>query len=119
LEVQTQISEVRAEIERMEGRRRFLENQAALSTIIVKLQTPMPIVAATTGGFWHSIKLALGDGLDTAAGIVLGLIRFVIVMTPVVLLIVLPGWLIVRWLRRRIVWPKPAAPIGVTDQTGD
>jgi hypothetical protein len=119
LEVQSQISEVRSEIERMEGRRRFLENQAALSTITVKLQTPMPIVAATTGGFWHSIKLALGDGLDTAAEIVLGLIRFVIVMIPIVLLIVLPGWLIIRWLRRRLPWPKPSGPIIVTDQAGD
>ncbi len=117
LEVQTQLSEVRGEIERMEGRRRFLENQAALSTITVRLQTPTPIVAATTGGFWHSIKLAFGDGLDTAAGIVLGVIRFVIVMIPVLLLIVLPVWLIVRWLRQRVTWPKPAAPIGTADQT--
>src|SRR5204862_419845 len=51
LEVQTQLAEVRGEIEQMEGRRRFLENQAALSTITVTLQTPTPIVAATTGGF--------------------------------------------------------------------
>lgn len=109
LEVQTQLAEVRGEIERLEGRRRFLENQAALSTITVTLQTPAPIVAATTGGFWHSIKMAFGDGLDTSAEIVLGLIRFVIVMIPVMLLIVLPLWFVVRWLRRRVEWPKRAA----------
>jgi len=106
LEVQSQLAEVRGEIERMEGRRRFLENQAALSTITITLQTPAPIVAATTGGFWHGIKLAFGDGLDTSAEIVLGLIRFVIVMIPVVVLILLPLWLVVRWLRRRVEWPK-------------
>ncbi|MEP7338695.1 MAG: DUF4349 domain-containing protein [Acidobacteriota bacterium] len=111
LEVQTELAEVRGEIEQMEGRRRFLENQAALSTITITLQTPTPIVAATTGGFWHGIKLAFGDGLDTAAEIVLGLIRFVIVMIPVVLLIVLPLWLAVRWLRRRVEWPKRAAAV--------
>ncbi len=119
LEVQTQISEVRAEIERMEGRRRYLENQAALSTITVRLQTPAPIVAATTGGFWHGIKLAFGDGLDTAAGIVLGLIRFVIVMTPVTLLIILPGWFLIRWARRRLIWPNPAAPVSVVEQSNE
>ncbi|HMV86440.1 MAG TPA: DUF4349 domain-containing protein [Blastocatellia bacterium] len=119
LEVQTQISEVRAEIERMEGRRRFLENQAALSTITVRLQTPAPIVAATTGGFRHGIKLAFGDGLDTAAEIVLGLIRFVIVMTPVTLLIILPGWLLIRWARRRLIWPKTAAPVSVVEQSNE
>jgi SOS-response transcriptional repressor LexA len=111
LEVQTQLAEVRGEIERLEGRRRFLENQAALSTITVTLQTPAPIIAATTGGFWHSIKLAFGDGLDTAAEIVLGIIRFVIVMIPVVALILLPLWFAVRWLRKRVEWLKrtPAA----------
>lgn len=119
LEVQTEISEVRSEIERMEGRRRFLEDQAVLSTITVRLQTPTPIVAATTGGFWHSIKLAFGDGLDTAAEIVLGLIRFAIVMTPVMLLIILPGWFLIRWARRRLVWPKPAVPISVTEQSNE
>jgi hypothetical protein len=115
LEVQTELAEVRGEIERLEGRRRFLENQAALSTITVTLQTPTPIVAATTGGFWHGIKLAFGDGLDTAAEIVLGLIRFVIVMIPVVLLIVLPLWLVVRWFRRRVEWPKRTAATAATN----
>ena len=116
LEVQTQLAEVRGEIERLEGRRRFLENQAALSTITVTLQTPAPIVAATTGGFWHGIKLAFGDGLDTAADIVLGIIRFVIVMIPVVALILLPLWFAVRWLRRRVDWPKrTAAAVNVSE----
>ncbi|MDQ3009172.1 MAG: DUF4349 domain-containing protein [Acidobacteriota bacterium] len=115
LEVQTQLAQVRGEIERLEGRRRFLENQAALSTITVTLQTPAPIVAATTGGFWHGIKLALGDGLDTSAEIVLGLIRFVIVMIPVALLILLPLWFVVRWLRRRVEWPKRAATSNVSE----
>lgn len=111
LEVQSQLAEVRGEIERLEGRRRFLENQSALSTINITLQTPTPIVAATTGGFWHSIKLAFGDGLDTAADIVLGLVRFVIVMIPVVVLILLPLWLLVRWLRRRVEWPRRPAVV--------
>ena len=117
LEVQKELANVRSEIEQMEGRRRFLENQAALSTITVTLRTPMPIVAATTGGFWHSVKLAFGDSLDTAAGIVLGLIRFVLVMIPVTLLILLPGWFIVRWVWRRIEWMKPSTPISSADQS--
>ena len=71
LEVQSQLADVRTEIERLEGRRRFLENQAALSTITTTLQMPAPIVAATTTGFGHSIKQAFGDAVDTAASIVL------------------------------------------------
>lgn len=106
LEVQSQIADVRGEIERMEGRRRFLENQAALSTINVMLHTPAPLVAATTGGFWHGIKASFGDGLDAASHIIFGLVQFVIVLIPIALFILLPAWLLLRWLRRRVDWPR-------------
>jgi hypothetical protein len=117
LEVQSQLADVRTEIESLEGRRRFLENKSALSTISVTLQTPAPMLAATTSGFMHSVKMAFGDGLDTASEIVLGIIRFVMVMIPIVLFILFPCWLLYKWLRRYISWPKRTAPlVGVTDQ---
>ena len=62
MEVQTQLAEVRTEIERLEGRRRFLENQSALSTINITLHTPTPVVAAATRGFVYDLKAAFGDG---------------------------------------------------------
>jgi hypothetical protein len=102
LEVQTQLAEVRTEIERLEGRRRFLENQSSLSTITVTLQMPQPLVTATTSGFGHEIKEAFGDGVDTAAAIVTGLIRLLIVLVPVALLILLPLAVLFRFLLRRL-----------------
>lgn len=90
LEVQRQLAEVRTEIERLEGRRRFLENQSSLSTITVTLAPSAPIVAASTSGFFYNVKQALGDGVDVAAAIILGLIRLAIALIPVVLFIVLP-----------------------------
>jgi hypothetical protein len=119
LEVQNQLAEVRTEIERLEGRRRFLENQSALSTITIALQTPAPIVAATTSGFWHGVKTAFGDGLDTAAEIVLGIIRFVIVMIPVLLFILLPCWFLFKWMRRHIDWPKKTEPVLSVDNQSE
>jgi uncharacterized protein DUF4349 len=115
MEVQTQLAEVRTEIERLEGRRRFLENQSALSTINITLHTPTPVVAAATRGFVYDLKAAFGDGMDTGAGIFLGIIQFVIVMIPVMLFIVIPAWLVFRWLRKRIPWPVKAATVSVTD----
>lgn len=115
LEVQTQLASVRTEIERLEGRRRFLENQSALSTITIALHTPAPVVAATTYGFWHSVKSAFGDGVDTALSIILGVIQFVIVSIPVLLLIVFPLWLVFRFLRRRIDWPR--RPVNATTES--
>lgn len=111
LEVQTQLADVRTEIERFEGRRRFLENQSALSTITTTLQMPSPLVAATTTGFSQSIKQAFGDAVDTAAAIILFVIQAVIVVIPIVLLIGLPGWIVWRALRRRLVLTRKAEPL--------
>ncbi|HEV2828338.1 MAG TPA: DUF4349 domain-containing protein [Pyrinomonadaceae bacterium] len=95
LEVQRQIAGVRSEIEKLEGRKRFLENRASLSTITVSLQTATAI-AVNTSGFGRDVREAVADSVQLAIAIVLFLIRFVIVMIPVFLLIILPGYLITR-----------------------
>lgn len=101
LEVQSKMADVRTEIERLEGRRRFLESQASLSTIKVTLQPPALFMATTKSGFFRSIAEAFGDGLDVAANIVLLLIRVAIALIPIGLFIVLPFVLLVRFLLRR------------------
>jgi len=100
LEVQRQIADVRTEIEKLEGRKRFLENRASLSTISVSLQSPTAI-AVNTSSFGRNIREAVADSVDVASAIVLFLIRFVIVVIPILLLIVLPGYLIARYVLRR------------------
>ena len=113
LSVQRQLAEVRTEIEKLEGRRRFLENQSSLSTINVTLQPPTQIVNAT--GFWYSVRSAFSDGFDVAADIVLFLIRAIVALLPIMVLIVLPLALLIklglRVLRRRR--PAMAEPTAV------
>jgi len=99
LEVQRQIADVRTEIEKLEGRKRFLENQATLSTINVTLQTPTQIVNAV--GFWYNVKSAFAEGVDMALAIILFLIRAVIALLPILVLIVLPAALIGRAVVKR------------------
>jgi len=94
LSVQRELAEVRTEIEKLEGRRRFLENQSSLSTINVTLQPPTQIVNAT--GFWYSVRSAFSDGVDVASEIILFLIRAIIALLPIMVLIVLPSALIVK-----------------------
>lgn len=100
LEVQRQIAEVRGEIEKLEGRKRFLDNRTSLSTITVVLQSPTPIQVATTG-FGRNLREAVSDGLSMASSMFLFLIRSVIVMIPVAIFVLLPGWLAIRFLLRR------------------
>lgn len=112
ISVQRELSNVRTEIERVEGRRRFLENQSSLSTITVTLQPPAPLIGTT--GFFHSVGTAFGEGVDIAASITLFFIRLLLALIPVVIFIGLPLYLLyllLRFLVRRTrVRPAPPAP---------
>jgi hypothetical protein len=101
LEVQRQIAEVRSDIERLEGRKRFLENRSSLSTITVNIIAPKPGVVVPTTGFRASVSDAVSDSVDVGSGIVLFFVRFAIVMIPIGLFLLLPGGLILRYFIRR------------------
>jgi Domain of unknown function (DUF4349) len=100
LEVQRQIAEVRTEIEKLEGRKRFLENRANLSTFNITLQTPTVIVVSTSS-FGRNVKDAVADSITVAGAIVLFLVRFVILLIPILILIIIPGGLLTRFVFRR------------------
>jgi hypothetical protein len=100
LEVQRQVAEVRNEIEKIEGRKRFLENRASLSTITVTLQEPTAVVV-NTSGFGRSVREAVSESISLAVGIVMFIIRLVIIMMPILILIILPGLLLTRFALRR------------------
>jgi hypothetical protein len=106
ISVQRELTNVRTEIERIEGRRHFLETQSSLSLINVTLRPPAPLVATT--GFFHSVGEALGDGVDIAAAVILFLIRAALALLPVVLFLVLPAYFILRWILRRMNRRAPA-----------
>jgi len=100
LEVQRQIADVRTDIEKLEGRKRFLENRASLSTIVVTLEGPRQIVVSTTT-FGRSLREAVAEGVDLGSAILLFLVRFVIIMVPVTVFVLLPLGLLFRYFVRR------------------
>ncbi|HVG28079.1 MAG TPA: DUF4349 domain-containing protein [Pyrinomonadaceae bacterium] len=120
LEVNAQLAQVRSEIERLEGRRRFLENQSSLSTIKITLQPPAPLVSAETTGFFAGVRRSFGEGLDFAASIVMGVVRVTVTLIPVAVLLLLPAALLWRFARRRFSrrpkaveeWRASAPPAG-------
>jgi len=112
LEVQRQVADVRTEIEKLEGRKRFLENRASLSTITVNIKTPMVIVVSTSG-FGRNLREAVSDSVDVATAIVLFFTRFVIVMIPIVVLIILPVGLVGLFFARRAKRMRLAQQLGV------
>ena len=87
--VQRELAEVRGEIEKIQGHRRFLENQASLSSIKVRLQTPAAFSASSTG-FFYRLTQSFAAGFDFAINFVLGLVTFVIAILPFALLSAYP-----------------------------
>lgn len=100
LSVQSEIATVRGEIEKIEGRRKFLENQSSLSTIKVKLQTPAAF-SNNSSGFFAQVKHSFGSGFDAALSSILVLITMAIALIPFLIFVVLPIWLIIRYFLKR------------------
>ncbi len=100
MEVQRQIAEVRTEIEKLEGRKRFLVNRASLSTISITLRTPTTIVV-NSSGFGRSVREAIAGSVELATGIVLGVVRLVILLIPIAIFFGLPAFLLARYFLRR------------------
>lgn len=100
LEVQRQIADVRTDIEKLEGRKRFLENRASLSTIVVTLEGPRQIIV-NTSSFGRSLRESVSEGVDFGSGLLLFLVRFVIIMVPVTIFLLLPAGLVLRYFVRR------------------
>jgi|CXWL01.1.fsa_nt_gi hypothetical protein len=109
LNVHSQLADVRGEIERIEGRRRFLENQASLSSIKIRLQTPA-VFSTNSSGFSYRLSESFGNGFDIALNFILGLVTFVIGALPLIVFVGLPGYLIVRAVMR-----KRSRPMSVTE----
>jgi uncharacterized protein DUF4349 len=86
LSVERELARVREEIERMEGRLRFLKTSAQLSTLSVNLYEPAPIVAS------HPGRNVIGEAFKTAwrnfVGVMAGMIASLGFAVPVVIL----GW---------------------------
>ena len=96
LDVQRQLADVRGEIERVEGRKRFLENQSAMSTIKVRVQTAK-VIAATSAGFGGRLAESFAAGANVAMAVVLGLVTFLVAVLPIALIFGLPAFLVIRY----------------------
>lgn len=110
LKVQGQLGTVRTEIERIEGRKRFLENQASFSTIKIRIQTSAAL-STTPTGFVYRLSESLTAGIDFALTFILGLLTLLIAILPFAVFIVLPLYLIIRYVIRKRGQPESVSSI--------
>ena len=86
LQVERELARVREEIERMEGRLRFLKTRAQLSTLSVNLFEPAPIIAS------HPGEGVLAEAFKTAWRNFVGLLAAGIASLGIVVPVVVFGW---------------------------
>ncbi len=99
LNVERELARVREEIERHEGRLRFLKTRAALSTLSVSMHEPLPITGNPSAG--DVVAEAFRRAWRNLLGVVAGGIASLGVLVPVVLI----GGTAVTLVRR---WRRPA-----------
>jgi hypothetical protein len=106
LAVERELARVREEIERYEGRLRYLRTRAAMSTLSVTVHEPYPIVSARGEG--SVIIDAFKQAWRNFVGFVAGIIAMTGVLVPLAAIGVLGGLVWRRWWRRRP--PHSGAP---------
>lgn len=114
LNVQRELANVRGEIEKIEGRKRFLESQSNFSTITITLRTPTAI-SGSSKGFFYRLTDAVSTGFDGALSFILFFVTAIIALLPFLILVVLPIWLILRYLWRKYSWKRRVKPHNTVD----
>lgn len=106
LSVERELARVREEIERYEGRLRFLRTRVATSTLTVNVHERAPIITPVAGD--GPITVALRAAWRNFVGFVAALIASLGILVPLGAL-ALAGWLVVRrWVRWRPERAEPA-----------
>lgn len=100
LDVERELTEVRENIERMEGRKRFLADQTSFSTITLTVHEPYPVAVSASGGFWATIGEGFKEGFVGFAHVLRVLIVILIAGIPLWALLFFIGWLIVKLIKR-------------------
>lgn len=109
LHVEREIAAVRTEIDRMEGRRRFLERETEMSTVTLTFSVAEPLVRASFSDFGAAVRSAYGDALNVGAGVITGTIRLLGVFVPLIVLFGVPGLLVLRFVLKRSRKPTTAS----------
>jgi hypothetical protein len=118
LAIQREITGVRGQIDRLQGRANYLERRSAMSTITLHLASAAGATPRTPDGwrFADVVARAWAASLTVLQGLVTALVSVAVFswwLLPVLAL----GWLALRRYRRRVA-RRPAAPAS-TAPTGD
>jgi hypothetical protein len=98
LQIEREYARVRGEIDELEGRRRFWDNQVALSTLVIHLREPLPALAGEGGGVLRTLARSFKEAGENFVSTVAGIIALSGAALPIAFVLWLLFYL---WKRRR------------------
>ena len=101
VDVEQKLASVRENIEKTEGRLRYLKDQSAYSTLTVSVYEPAMLVTSTGGGFFYEIEQSFKKGLAGFTKVLTAMITAVIALVPVILLLGIVYYIVRKALKRR------------------
>jgi len=101
VDVEQKLSSVRENIEKTEGRMKYLKDQAAYSTIAVSVYEPSLLQTSTGGGFFYELEQGIKRGLNGFTVILSGIITFIIAILPIAIPAYLVIYFVIRYFKKR------------------
>ncbi len=101
VEVEQKLSNVRENIERTEGRMKFLKDQSAFSTLTISLFEPSLLQTSSGGGFFYEIRESFKKGIEGFTEITSLLITFIISSSPFLIFLAILLFILKKYLRNR------------------
>jgi len=104
LEVEQALAAVREEIDRLEARKRYVQDHVAMSTITVYLPEPVPFAGSGSTGFWARMARGFQRGVNGFADVIAFLITLIIASVPVLALAAVLV-LLIRKVKKTALFP--------------
>jgi uncharacterized small protein (DUF1192 family) len=101
VEVEQKLAAVRENIERTEGRMKYLKDRASFSTLTVSIYEPSLLQTSSGGGFFYELGESVKKGLKGFTSVLSGIITTIIALSPILAIIGLIIYLVTRYFKKR------------------
>jgi antibiotic biosynthesis monooxygenase (ABM) superfamily enzyme len=101
VDVEQKLANVRENIERTEGRMKYLKDQASYSTLTVSVYEPSLLVTSTGGGFFYELGQGVKKGLSGFTSVLRGMITVIIALSPIIIIVLIIAYFTVKYFKKK------------------
>ena len=101
VEVEQKLANVRENIEKTEGKMRYLKDQASYSTLTVSVYEPSLLNTSSGGGFFYELGQGVKKGLSGFTSVLRSMITVIIALSPIIIIVLIIAYFTVRYFRKK------------------